>query len=169
MTALDVLSELRRVGGTLTITGDRLRCKAPPGALTVKLRIAMRERKSELIDLLSDHSSPPSPMSRVLVSRVTRLYPLLGRAVTTPLDPGRLWQVFSSRIGVVLDASPAQVVFFLDPDQIQPFASTNNTGQAGSGGAGFSSSVDRDLSALNEVSVCCANQLTLPLDQIACK
>ena len=40
------------------------------------------------------------------------------RRVATPKGPGRLWQVFARRVGVVLDATPTKVTFFDDPSRV---------------------------------------------------
>jgi hypothetical protein len=118
MTALDALSELHRVGARLTVDGDRLRCAAPFGVLTAELRVALSERKEELILLLPGGSavggSPPGPV----LPQASSFYSALNKSVATPLGPGRLWQAFSSRVGVVLDSNPSRVTFF-DPAQIR--------------------------------------------------
>ena len=48
-----------------------------------------------------------------------RLYPFLGREVQTPEGPGRLLQVFTERVTVVLDAEPSRASFFL-PSEVRP-------------------------------------------------
>ena len=51
--------------------------------------------------------------------KAARLYPCLGRMVQTPKGEGRLIQVFTVQVGVVLEASPERVTFF-EPDEIRP-------------------------------------------------
>jgi hypothetical protein len=47
---------------------------------------------------------PPTPTVEVL-------YPLVNTTVNTVRGPGRLWQVFSDRVGVVLEGRPEEVTF----------------------------------------------------------
>jgi hypothetical protein len=47
---------------------------------------------------------PPTPTVEVL-------YPLVNTTVNTFLGPGRLWQAFSDRVGVVLEGRPEEVTF----------------------------------------------------------
>jgi hypothetical protein len=47
---------------------------------------------------------PPTPTVEVL-------YPLINTTVNTVRGPGRLWQVFSGRVGVVLEGRPKEVTF----------------------------------------------------------
>ena len=47
---------------------------------------------------------PPTPTVEVL-------YPLINTTVNTVRGPGRLWQVFSDRVGVVLEGRPEEVTF----------------------------------------------------------
>lgn len=54
MTALELLTTLRELGVTLTLWVDRLHVDAPQGALTPVLRVAIREHKAKLLDLLED-------------------------------------------------------------------------------------------------------------------
>ena len=51
--------------------------------------------------------------------KAARLYPLLGRQVQTPKGEGRLCQVFTVQVGVVLEDSPEQVTHF-EPDEVRP-------------------------------------------------
>ena len=160
MNALDVLSRLRSVGAKVTIVGDRLHCEAPKGALTEELLSALRASKWKLIELLAKEASAPGSSPHLVVSGAACLYPALNQAVTTPLGTGRLWQVFSSRVGVVLDADPTRVVFFVVPDHVQPLGGVNDGVQASSAGADSKSGVDHDLPGVKESAVRRANQLT---------
>jgi hypothetical protein len=36
----------------------------------------------------------------------------------TPQGPGKLWQVFANRVGVILNAAPGRITYF-DPGDIQ--------------------------------------------------
>lgn len=48
-----------------------------------------------------------------------RLYPFIGRQVQTPLGSGVLWQAFTERAGVILDAEPGKVTF-MPTNQVLP-------------------------------------------------
>ncbi len=52
MNASDVLSELRHAGIVLYTEGDRLRYRAPRGAITPALRASVQAHRSELLALL---------------------------------------------------------------------------------------------------------------------
>ncbi|MEU3980922.1 amino acid adenylation domain-containing protein [Streptomyces sp. NPDC026672] len=54
MNAADLLSELAARGVDLSADGDRLRCRAPEGALTDRLRARIAEAKPDLLALLRD-------------------------------------------------------------------------------------------------------------------
>ena len=114
MTAAEVLAETRRRGILLSARGDRLRYDAPVGVMQAELRAALVEHKAELLALLGSglHRGPEATDRNP-----ARLYPHLGRRVSTPRGPGRLWQAFGERAGVVLDADSRRVSFF-PPDQI---------------------------------------------------
>lgn len=48
---------------------------------------------------------------RLFGHAAARLYPFIGRQVQTPLGSGVLWQAFTERAGVILDAEPGKVTF----------------------------------------------------------
>ena len=52
MTALEILTDLRRAGALVTIAGDKLRLEAPKGILTEGLKQQLAAQKSEIIRLL---------------------------------------------------------------------------------------------------------------------
>ncbi len=54
---------------------------------------------------------PPTPTIEVL-------YPLVNTTVNTVRGPGRLWQVFSDRVGVVLEGRPKEVTFMHPSDLV---------------------------------------------------
>lgn len=56
MTALALLAELRRRGVVLEASGDRLRYRAPAGAMTAELRAALAAHKAELLMMLREAS-----------------------------------------------------------------------------------------------------------------
>jgi hypothetical protein len=58
-------------------------------------------------------------LERRFGNKAARLYPYLGGMVQTPKGEGRLIQVFTVRVGVVLEASPERVTDF-ELDEIRP-------------------------------------------------
>ena len=62
MTSGETLAELERLGVVLEPNGDKLRYRAPQGALTPELREAITENKAEIISTLrrlADGQLPP--------------------------------------------------------------------------------------------------------------
>ena len=62
MTSGETLAELERLGVVLEPNGDKLRYRAPQGALTPELREAITENKAEIISTLrrlGDGQTPP--------------------------------------------------------------------------------------------------------------
>ena len=62
MTSGETLAELERLGVVLEPNGDKLRYRAPQGALTPELREAITENKAEIISTLrrlGDGQAPP--------------------------------------------------------------------------------------------------------------
>ena len=62
MTSGETLAELERLGVVLEPNGDKLRYRAPQGALTSELREAMEENKAEILSTLrrvGDGQLPP--------------------------------------------------------------------------------------------------------------
>ena len=62
MTSSETLAELDRRGVVLEPNGDKLRYRAPQGALTSELREAMEENKAEILSTLrrvGDGQLPP--------------------------------------------------------------------------------------------------------------
>lgn len=64
MTALALLAELRRRGVVLEASGDRLRYRAPSGALTAELRAALAAHKDALLEVLRETSPAPAESPR---------------------------------------------------------------------------------------------------------
>ena len=61
MTARDLLAEARRRGATFLIDGDRLRLRAPAGAVPPDLREALSARKPEILKALAAEAGPQAP------------------------------------------------------------------------------------------------------------
>jgi len=67
MTSSETLAELDRRGVVLEPNGDRLRYRAPQGALTPELREAITENKAEIISTLRRlGDGQPPPLDRPL-------------------------------------------------------------------------------------------------------
>jgi len=58
MTALEILTDLRRAGALVTIAGDKLRLEAPRGVLTDELKQRLATQKAEIIRLLQAETCP---------------------------------------------------------------------------------------------------------------
>jgi hypothetical protein len=61
MTALEILTDLRRAGTIVTIAGDKLRLEAPKGVLTDELKQRLATQKAEIIMLLQSETSTACP------------------------------------------------------------------------------------------------------------
>nr|UYH37518.1 amino acid adenylation domain-containing protein [Myxococcaceae bacterium MCy9487] len=70
----EVLSELRQKGITLHMEGDRLRCRAPRGALDARMRAALEEHKEELLAFLR-RATPTAPLPQVVPAPSQRTEP----------------------------------------------------------------------------------------------
>lgn len=122
MTAQDLLAQLEQVGVVVSVAGDRLHVEAPPGVLTDDLRHLLAKRKPELIAALTgDQVWPPESLEaeRRFGHSAARLYPFVGRRVSTPHGPGRLMQVFPDRVVVVLAEEVERPCVFL-PSELRP-------------------------------------------------
>lgn len=98
---------------------DTFSLDVPKAITTDETQFPYLYEKNELNE--KSHRSPDQAVTAAtaLVNEPhRRLYPFLGKVVQTPKGPGKLWQVFSFRIGVILDADSNHVSFFL-PEQIQ--------------------------------------------------
>ena len=62
MTAVELLTEASRLGVEVWSDGDRLRCRAPKGALTPSLRDGLSEHKPEILVLLKERSAVQEPV-----------------------------------------------------------------------------------------------------------
>lgn len=102
------LAELRSREIQIWADGDRLRCKAPTGVLTPKLRDQLLERKSEILELLRTADA---------VSRQQRaVVPLQPRGTRPPVFavPGHAGDVFGYR-ALALHVGDDQPFFGLEP------------------------------------------------------
>ena len=140
MIAEEILAELRGAGALVEARGDVLHVEAAPGTLTPDRLRSLRELKPALLRLLAPSGvvgslggalQAPSkvvagdgwpPESLDAEQRFgcwhARLYPFIGKTVSTPRGAGRLVQVFPDRASVILPGE-AQVGVFL-PDELWP-------------------------------------------------
>lgn len=136
-TPAHLMEALARRGVRFSARAGRLVVDAPAGVLTVADRDALRANKAAILGRLA--GSPPGPTPPAgsppevgptaapqgPAGVLTPIYRLIqaqrdpaDRRVATPKGPGRLWQVFAGRVGVVLDATPTKVTFFDDPRRV---------------------------------------------------
>ena len=124
MNAAELFVELRVRYVHLECRGERLRIEAPRGVLTAELREALAQNKAEIIVALQgakESGWPPESLEseRRFGCREARLYPFLKKRVFTPAGPGRLEQVFTERVGVILERDPSRLSYFA-PSEIAP-------------------------------------------------
>jgi len=117
MDAGALLATLGRLAFTVAVDGADLLVKGPPSAMTPDLEEAIRDHKAELVELVAADGWPPESLDaeRRFGRWHARLYPFIGRTVSTPLGAGRLVQVFQERASVILPGE-AQVGVFLPED-----------------------------------------------------
>ena len=111
MNAAALLAEVHRLGIILEPRGDRLHVEAPRGVLTGEIIEQLRRSKEGVLTLLEGWPSECLDAEQRFGQRSARLFPLLGRAVSTPQGRGRLLQVLGSTAAIILDADPEGAVF----------------------------------------------------------
>ena len=74
--AMNLLARLHRHGVVTWVEGDRLRYRAPSGAIPVELRDELVQHKTEIIDFLQQATRSATP-SQPAIARVPRDQPLL--------------------------------------------------------------------------------------------
>jgi hypothetical protein len=86
--------------------------------------LALSGVAAELVDLLAADGWPPESLDadRRFGRWHARLYPFIGRTVSTPRGAGRLVQIFPKRASVILPAEE-QIGVFL-PAELRPLASS---------------------------------------------
>jgi hypothetical protein len=117
MKAVELLAELKALDVELAVAGDRLRYR-PADALSSDLLADLQAHKPELIELLHWPEASLDYLERFRVPEA-RLYPFLGKEVTTPEGRGRLLQVIAPHAVVALERDPGRAVFFLW-DEVHP-------------------------------------------------
>jgi thioesterase domain-containing protein/acyl carrier protein len=77
LTLAELLAAIRTAGIELEVQGDRLKCRAPTGALTPTLSDAIREHKAELMRMLADSAANASASAEPIMRQGERdRYPL---------------------------------------------------------------------------------------------
>ncbi len=71
------LSELRRLDISVWLEGDKLRCSAPPGALTAELRDQLRQRKNDILGFLQ--------VAQAVVAQQSAIVPLQPHGSAPPV------------------------------------------------------------------------------------
>ena len=66
MTAEQLLADLARSEITLFLEDDRLRYRAPEGALTRERRAAIAEHRAQIIERLRGHRVPRTPVAKCI-------------------------------------------------------------------------------------------------------
>jgi hypothetical protein len=145
MTTTSLLKDLQRLGVDVTANGDKLVVNAPRGVLTPEMLSSIAEQKEVLLGLLSARpgcpnvdemeeeearwpirpGEPPEPYRRFIAARKRLGVPYnVPLRVISPRGKGNLWQVWGTRIGVVLDSDPNRRVTFFEQaaeiEAIQP-------------------------------------------------
>src|SRR5690606_348648 len=93
MNVLDLLSQLRRAGILLSLDGDKLKIKAPPGALTDAIKEQLKQHTAALIEFLQDTGKQVVTDIEVRADRSKPLplsLPQQGLWVIDQLNPGNL-------------------------------------------------------------------------------
>ena len=119
-----LLAQLNAHGVLIEANGNNLRIDAPQGAITPELLESLKERKDDILKLISFWPPECLEAERRFGHYHARLYPLIGKRVVTRKGRGKLWRVFTNSIGVVLDSSPDQVTYFDGPQGIHPLSDT---------------------------------------------
>ncbi len=121
MSAAALLETLGRLDLAIRVDGDGLRVTGPRAAMTPALEQAIRAHKADLVQhLVAADAWPPESLDaeRRFGRWHARLYPFLGKTVSTPRGAGRLVQVFPERASVVLPGEASAGVFL--PEELSP-------------------------------------------------
>lgn len=119
--AEEILAELEALRIRVEPRGRYLELVGPKGALPAKLAQEIRQRRAEIIELVSLQGWPNA--SRESLRRFhrpeARLYPFLNRTVITPHGRGRLVAILPESATVVPDQGPRRLICLL-PSEIRP-------------------------------------------------
>lgn len=112
MSVAALLSEAKELGVELWLEGGRIRYRAPKAALISEFLTELAVKKPELLTELAKrpcHLYDAETHYRMLCKH-------LHEDVMTPEGPGKLWQVFRERTGVVIGDS----VWFFNTATVRP-------------------------------------------------
>jgi TubC N-terminal docking domain len=117
MQAAELLNELKARGVVLEVRGDRIRV-GPRDSVPPEILADLRAHKSELMDLLT-WPAECLEAEREHGHISARLYPLLGRPVSTPVGPALLVAALPERAVAIPDRHSGSFAVFL-PSEIAP-------------------------------------------------
>jgi len=110
-----IIEALRGLGYSLCVQDGEIRYKCAntcPPAEAAGLLAELKRQKAEVLAYLVVSWPAESRESEAKFGQgPARLYPFLNKTVATPLGLGKLWQVGSNRVGVVLSQNPDRVTF----------------------------------------------------------
>ena len=126
MNAQQILAELEARNVVVVAAEDRLRFY-PQSRVPTELLSELQVHKAEILSALQHSPAtlwPPESLEseRRFGCPEAWLFPFLEKRVLTPDGPGRLVQVFSERVAVILESNPSQLSFFV-PSDIAPAGS----------------------------------------------
>jgi hypothetical protein len=140
MNSISLVSGLRRLGIDISASTDKIHCHAPKGVVTPKIHMLLIEHREAILAVLraeqmhgsaipesqvdlrssseSDHSWPTECLEceKKMGQEYARLFPLLGKMISTSIGTGILWQVFENRAAILV----ADRLIFVCPDQVYP-------------------------------------------------
>lgn len=121
MNAEELLAEVEALGVAVSLDREGILLR-PRSLLTPELIEALRAHKEALRGLVELRGWPEASREAVRSFGLphARLYPFIGRTVTTPDGPGTLLQVFSERAAVLFDDGAERRVFHYLPSELTP-------------------------------------------------
>ncbi len=104
MTLLELISQLRSANIQITLDGDKLKIKAPQGALTTELKLELKEKKQEIIEFLQESNR---------VSGAKSAIPVAPRNASMPLSYNQLvlWTMEQRNPGTIANNLPMAYLF----------------------------------------------------------
>ena len=93
MNVLDLLSQLRRAGIQLSLDGDKLKIKAPQGAMTDEVKAQLKEQKDQIVEFLRESQVQQTQSAFEILDRTGKLplsYTQLALWTMDRLNPGSI-------------------------------------------------------------------------------
>lgn len=117
---LQIVSQLEEAGGSLALDGERILYSIPSGnsgaqgllAELRKHRNGVRELLLHRVEMQQRWLAESLDAERRFAQPHAKLFPFIGRKVTTPAGTGTLLQVFAERVTVLLDSELDRCSFF---------------------------------------------------------